>query len=174
MRVSSFAGSLTSIRGKTFYRPMAPLKQRSGRTAAWCALRTRTASQPWWVICISGTLPSPASAGRLACSCSAELGALLGSLWKFAPLLLENASVLIPTDSQSLLNALAQGPLLTDEDFADEIYALLLTLARRGCLLTLKFFFSHVPPPRNEAVNAEVTALLDAGQRWTTTPPPCG
>lgn len=103
-----------------------------------------------------------ASAGRLACSYTAEFTALLGSLTKFSSLIPDGAQLLIATDSQSLLQALAKGPLLTEEDFEDQLWALLLTLSRRGCQVTMQFFYSHVDfPPRNEAVDAEVSQLLE-------------
>ena len=45
-----------------------------------------------------------ASAGRLACSYTAEFVALSGSVRKFAPSTPDNSRVLIAVDSQSLLN----------------------------------------------------------------------
>ena len=50
-----------------------------------------------------------ASAGRLACSYTAEFVALTGSIIQFAPLILDNSRVLIAVDSQSLLQALKAG-----------------------------------------------------------------
>ena len=103
-----------------------------------------------------------ASAGRLACSYTAEFVALTGSIYRFAPSIPDNSRVLIAIDSQSLLQALAKGPLLTHEDFEDQLWAELLVLARRGCTVVLQFFYSHVNfPPRNKTVDEAVTSLLD-------------
>ena len=103
-----------------------------------------------------------ASAGRLACSYTAEFVALTGSLRQFAPLIPSGSKVLIGVDSQSLLQALHKGPLLTEEDFEDELWHQFLALARRDCHVVLQFFYSHVHfPPRNEAVDDVVTSLLE-------------
>ena len=70
--------------------------------------------------------------------------------------------MLIAVDSQSLLNALAKGPLLTQEDFEGQLWEAFLLLARRGCTVVLQFFYSHVSfPPRNAAVDEAVTSLLE-------------
>ena len=70
--------------------------------------------------------------------------------------------MLLAVDSQSLLSALAKGPLLTQEDFEDQLWEAFLLLARRGCTVVLQFFYSHVSfPPRNAAVDDAVTSLLE-------------
>ena len=75
-------------------------------------------------------------------------------------------------DSQSLLRAPEAGPLATDEDFEEQLWAAFLAMARRGCTIVLQFFRSHVAfPPRNHVVDETVTALLadpDAPAIWLT------
>ena len=103
-----------------------------------------------------------ASAGHLACSYTAEFVALTGSVRQFAPQIPDGSNVLIGVDSQSLLQALAQGPLLTKEVFEEELWDHFLKLARRDCQVVVQFFYSHVHfPPRNQTVDDEVTALLE-------------
>ena len=119
-----------------------------------------------------------ASAGRLACSFSAEVCAFVGSLERFAPTIPPKSAVLLAVDSQSLLSALEAGPLRTTEDFTGRIWALLLALADRECLCVLQFVYSHVgfPPPPNAAIDALVTAHLDedAPPLWITMAPRFG
>jgi hypothetical protein len=106
-----------------------------------------------------------AGAGRLACSYTAEFTALTGSLRQFAPLVPAGSTLLVGSDSQSLLQALAKGPLLTEEDHEDELWALFLSLVHRGCRLVIQFFYSHVSfPERNQRVDAVVSGLLEANQ----------
>ena len=127
------------------------------------------AEQPECISAAAGHLylpPSPhpvaaygTSAGRLACSYTAEFSALCGSLAQFATQIL---IVLIAVDSQSLLQALTKGPLLTEEDHEDQIWFDLLAMANRGCTLVIQFFYSHVDfPPRNRTVDEAVTRLLE-------------
>ena len=103
-----------------------------------------------------------ASAGRLACSFSAEVCAFAWSLERFAPTIPPKSAVLLTVDLQSLLSALEAVPLRTTEDFTDRIWAPLLALADRECLGVLQFVYSHVGfLPRNAAIDALVTAHLD-------------
>ena len=75
-------------------------------------------------------------------------------------------------DSQSLLRAPEAGPLATDEDFEEQLWAAFLAMARRGCTIVLQFFRSHVAfPTLNHVVDETVTALLadpDAPAIWLT------
>ena len=130
------------------------------------------AEQPECISAAAGHLylpPSPhpvatfgTSAGRLACSYTAEFVALSGSLAQFAPQIPDGTVVLIAVDSQSLLQALSKGPLLTEEDHEDQLWFDFLAMAKRGCTLVIQFFYSHVDfPPRNSTVDEAVTRLLE-------------
>ena len=92
----------------------------------------------------------------------------------FASQIPDGTAVLVGVDSQSLLQALVKGPLLTEDDHKDLLWSVFLSLARRVCTLVLQFFYSHVDfPPRNTAVDLAVTELLD-DPHLDHDPPPSG
>ena len=104
-----------------------------------------------------------ASVGRLACSYTAKFTAMLGSVCQFASAISDSSIILLATDSQSLLQALAKGPLLTEEEHEDRLWAEFLQLTKRGCTVVAQFFYSHVGfPDRNQHVDSAVSDLLEA------------
>jgi hypothetical protein len=92
------------------------------------------------------------SAGRLACSYTAERHTLRSGLKDFTPRLLSfrPARLLVGVDNQGLVASLAAGPLATDTNPNDEIWYDLHRLASAGWTIVVVFVFSHVGTPRNE------------------------
>jgi ribonuclease HI len=108
-----------------------------------------------------------ASAGPLACSYSAEivgfrLGlALLEELCSDLPSASPRRIILL-SDSQSLLSTLERGPLRQRSWATASLWEHMTRLTVTGCCLSLIFVFAHVGTPANEAVDAMITAILDA------------
>jgi uncharacterized C2H2 Zn-finger protein/ribonuclease HI len=93
--------------------------------------------------------------GRLACSYWAEAHTLRTCLAATADYLLSQppGKLLIATDSQSFLSALAKGPLATETKVEEDTWRELLRLAAAQWNVVLCFVYSHVGTPRNELVD---------------------
>ena len=103
------------------------------------------AEQPDYISATAGFLYlAPAQSPAATYGASAEFTALCGSMTSFASQIPDGTAVLVGVDSQSLLQALAKSPLLTEDDHEDLLWSAFLGLARRGCTLVLQFFYSHV------------------------------
>ena len=77
---------------------------------------------------------------------------------------LRDASLLICTDSQSLLAALAQGPILQTGDIENEIWDTLLQLGSRNVRVTLQFVYGHCGIARNDEVDVEADEAAELPQ----------
>jgi len=92
------------------------------------------------------------AAGLLACSYRAECFAMFIGLRTLCEPL-NGSRILIATDSQSLLMALSQGPLLQTEYREDLIWSLLLHLVSRDNDIHFVFIHGHCGIPGNEAAD---------------------
>ena len=104
------------------------------------------------------------AAGTMACSYRSECVAMRTGLKLGYIDHLENASLLICTDSQSLLAALARGPILQTGDIENEIWDLLLKLASRNVCVTLQFVYGHCGITRNDEVDIEADDAAELPQ----------
>ena len=103
-------------------------------------------------------------AGAFACSYSAETVAfheLLQTLDKRTDL--EGKHILLCLDTQSLLTALLAGPHLQKCIRTDDIWRLMISLAKKGCTLALQHVFSHCQVPGNTRADAlaAIASLLN-------------
>jgi ribonuclease HI/uncharacterized C2H2 Zn-finger protein len=104
------------------------------------------------------------AAGPLACSYRAEAVALLAGLEEFRSRNLKNCTLLVCSDSQSLISALAVGPIGHRGDIENHIWSVLLELADANVEVTLQFVFSHCGLPRNDEVDAEAKKATKLSQ----------
>ena len=104
------------------------------------------------------------AAGTMACSYRSECVAMRAGLKLGFIDHLRNASLLICTDSQSLLAALAQGPILQTGDIENEIWDTLLQLGSRNVRVTLQFVYGHCGIARNDEVDVEADEAAELPQ----------
>ena len=104
------------------------------------------------------------AAGTMACSYRSECVALRAGLKLGFVDHLKDAKLLICTDSQSLLAALAKGPILQTGDIENEIWDLLLQLASRNVRVTLQFVYGHCGVARNDEVDEEADEAAELPQ----------
>jgi ribonuclease HI len=100
-------------------------------------------------------LTSVVPSGYFSSSYRSELVALKEGLSKFmeSKLIIKGRSLLICTDSQSVISALKSGPILQNTIMASEIWAMLLILAKGGIKIVIQFVASHCGVPRNVLVD---------------------
>ena len=104
------------------------------------------------------------AAGTMACSYRSECVAMRAGLKLGFVDHLRDASLLICTDSQSLLAALANGPILQTGDIENEIWDQLLQLASRNVHVTLQFVYGHCGIVRNDEVDVEADEAAELPQ----------
>ncbi|RNC44920.1 L1Tc protein, partial [Trypanosoma cruzi] len=73
-------------------------------------------------------------------------------------------TLLVVTDSQSLLAALNKGPLSQTDRTEDQIWQRLLTLACAGWSVHLQFCYGHCGVHANELADKYVTQTMESGQ----------
>ncbi|RNF20342.1 L1Tc protein [Trypanosoma conorhini] len=103
--------------------------------------------------------------GACPCSYRAESCALLLALERLiAPRIQQRTkTLLVVTDSQSLLAALNKGPLSQSDWVEDQIWRRLLTLTRAGWSVHLQFCYGHCGVPANELADQYATQTMATG-----------